>query len=224
MVISLILVTTGCYKFYVELDPKHAIVEEQYFNADTSFVMSDYFVCYINGRYYRAEATDKRYEDSMLVILQNSFNNIGISLTMHDGVNLITSEFCEYNNRFAMDKFINYVDSIIKNNEFYNDDSVTYLIPFISINDICINTSFNTGNVYVNRISGGVQIFAIKNREIIYLKYFHGLGVSDNKERVTDDWPNCPDPPEVFYEQAHWDTLVGLAMEDYMKRLNVEKK
>ena len=219
-----ILIASGCYKFYVEIQPKHAVMEESYSNTDTTFVMSNYFLCSMNGRYYRAEETNKYLEDSMMTIIQNSFNDLGITLKMNEGVNLITSEFCEYNKKFKVDKFIDHVDSIIKNNEFYNDDSLIYLIPFISLNDICINTSFNTGNVYVNRFSGGVTIILIKNKKIIYLKYFHGLGVSDNKERVTDDWPNCPDPPEVLYEQAHWDTLVGLAMEDYMKRLNVEKR
>ena len=217
---------SGCvsFDFYTELQSKHSIVEQEYSNVDSSFFLSHYFICYENKRCYTIHETDYNMEDSILNIFKLSLRKKNLSIISDKGKNLITNEFCEIGKKFITKKFHTHIDSLINNTSFFNANNISYIVPYIFLIERCQKTNFPTGNVYINYFGAAVMINIIKNGKIIYSKLYDGGGVTDNKSRVTDDWPNCPDPPEVFYEQAHWDTLVGLAMEDYMKRLNVEKR
>ena len=219
----IIILLGGCYKFYFDIQPRNFIVNDEYQNIDTSFLIKDYMLCYWNGRYDYSIKTNNSFDDSIMKIFQNSLRKINVNTKLEKGYNVIPNGYCNYQERRSSKDLIKHLDSIIKKTTRFSS-SKQYILPYFVLIDTVINTSFNTGNVYVNRFSGGVMIFIIKNKEIAYAKFVQGMGVGDNKEKVTDDWPNYPSPPDVLYEQAHWDTLVGLAMADYMKRLNVEKR
>ena len=223
--ISFFLLLLGCvnYNFYVELQSKYSIVQEEYNRIDSSFVISNYFLCYKNHRYYTVFETNFNTEDSILNMVKLSLQEIGINVVREKGSNFIRSEFCVIGQKLNSQNLQIYIDSLLENTSFFNDN-IHYIIPYIYLEEHCQKTNFPTGNVYVYNFGATIMINVIKNKQIVYSKYFGGGWVTDNKTRVTDDWPNCPDPPEVFYEQTHWDTLVGLAMEDYMKRLNIHRR
>ena len=221
--ILIVILFAGCYKFYYEVKPKHHVIQDNYSNLDTTFVLKDYFMCFVNGRYDFIEATDKKFEDSILNIFINSMSEIKVNIYKQEGQNLIDSSLCVLGKMLEPKEALKFTDSLLAFTDTFKKDKL-YILPYFRLVDTAINTSFGTGNVYVNRFSAGVMIIIIQNKNIVYSSFYHGLGVSDNKEKVTDDWPNYPSPPDVLYEQAHWDTLVGLAMEDYMKRLNIEKR
>ena len=221
--ILIVILFAGCYQFYYEVKPKHHVIQDNYSNSDTTFVLKDYFMCFVNGRYDFIEATDKKFEDSILNIFINSMSEIKVNIYKQEGQNLIDSSLCVLGKMLEPKEALKFTDSLLAFTDTFKKDKL-YVLPYFRLVDTAINTSFGTGNVYVNWFSGGIMIIIIKNKKIVYSKFYHGDGVSDNKEKVTDDWPNYPSPPDVLYEQAHWDTLVGLAMEDYMKRLNVEKR
>ena len=216
-----IIVVSGCNSFYNELQKKHSNVSEKYYNSDSSFVLTNFIICNVNGRYSRLEKTSSLEEDSIISIFSKSLSKLGINYYRNEGTNLSNEKLCMYSYR-RLKYANNYIDSLLLNTSLFSKGE-RYIVPFIRLIDSALNTSFRTGNVYINKFAVGIIVFIIEDKKIIYSKYYQGNGVSDNKEKVTDDWPNYPSPPDVLYEQAHWDTLVGLAMEDYMKRLNVEK-
>ena len=220
------LLLFGCinFNFYSEFQPKYSIIQESYKNTDSSFVIGNYFFCYKNDRYSRVYETDFNTEDSLMNIIKISLQKKNLRVISEKGINLITNEFCSAGKRFNGKNLQNHIDSLLLNTSFFNNDKTHYVILYIFLNDYCEMTNFHSGNVYINHFGAAVMINVVKNRNIIYSKHYTGGGVSDNKTRVTDDWPNCPERPDVFYEQAHWDTLVSLAIEDYMKRLNVDKR
>lgn len=218
------ITTFGCYNFYTEVQPRRSIVHDNYYNVDTSFILSDYHICWFNGRYERTEVLSREQEDSILTLFNLSASKNGINITFAKTQTIIASSFCDYSLSWSTSDLIDTLEFYIDNDKMKIEDNKNYIVPYISIKDYAQNTSFNTGNVYINKFGVAIGVIIIKDIKIVYSKFYSGDGVSDNKEKVTNDWPNYPSPPDVLYEQAHWDTLVGLAMRDYMKRLNVDKK
>jgi hypothetical protein len=215
-----LLIMSGCYKFYYEVKPKQSIVKNNYSNSDTSFLVSHYLICYTNRRNFEVVYTNKSEEDSLVKIFNNSLEINKINPKYFTGEKISASNICDYPDGVRFKDAKLKLDSVIIHSNLFNVNN-RYLVPFFLLKEGCTMTAFSTGNVYKSWFRGGLILFVVENNEITYSKYIYARGVSDNKTRLTDDWPNCPESSEVLYEQAHWDTLVGLAMEDYMKRLNI---
>jgi hypothetical protein len=157
-------------------------------------------------------------KDSLSQVLFNSFGKLGLSnLKLDFGENFIDSTLYkkrEFNMRLIEPQYLNKLAG--------NTVDKTILLPIV----YSYNRFSFTGFISSGGISGDngwyiltwldLIVYIIKDEKIIYsrhIRYKSDQVWAESKEEIEAV------PPLAAVKQEHWDELVRLAMEDYIKRL-----
>lgn len=157
-------------------------------------------------------------KDSLTQVLFNSFDRLGLSdLKLDFGENLIDSTL--YKKRVFNMTLIEsqYLDKLAG-----NTDGKSILLPIV----YSYNRFSFTGFISSGGMSGNngwyiltwldLIVYIIKDEKIIYsrhIRYKSNQIWANSRAEILDV------PPLAAVKQEHWDELVWLAMEDYIKRL-----
>jgi hypothetical protein len=170
-------------------------------------------VCYNTYR-PDSDSTTKHFSDSIMEIFQRSITPLGLNIVKELGQNILIEEYCSRQEGLGF-KHIKrrYLAEIFD----LEHDNRSYLIPLIRIKESSgIRNTYDW--TYTPMVSAQIIIWIIKNNEVIYEKNV-AAGPILSEQAVLKVWPEPDKYPTKQFEPAHWDTLVGLVMKEYIERL-----
>jgi hypothetical protein len=157
-------------------------------------------------------------KDSLVLVFQASLNRVGLqNLKIDIGENLIDSSLNERSvvrSKHIDNSYLKRIAGIT--------DSLTVFLPLIIVNNqFQFTASFTSGGGFNdngwNAITWlNLMVYVMKEQKVIYsrhIRYKSEIIWADTKSEI------LAVPPLAAVKQEHWDELVRLAMEDYIKRL-----
>jgi len=220
LLLSICFLFSGCNKEYRKLSRKKSIKQPTYSLLDS--IHLENYILYNTISHFSIIRDIKPMPidtDSVMEIVGKSFYkfNIPIKYNFSIGNNNVDSAF--YNIKVVNIKDIN--EDWIKEIAGDTKGRLT-LVPFIYI----FNSISFTGYITSGGMAGNngfhlmtflnLMVFIVKNDEIVYSSQ-----ALHTTERTWADTRAEAEalPPAPLVKQEHWDELVRLAMEDYIKRL-----
>ena len=215
-----ITLMTGCHKEYSKLNRRFSTTQKTYSLKDTLHIRN--YILYNTQDHLSLVFNNKPIpinEDSVMQVVLGSFEKLEIPLVSHleKGKNHIDSAF--YKDYLVRIRKID--ENWIKEVAGDTHGCLT-LIPFIYIfNRISFTGYITSGGMAGNN---GFHVVSFVNL-IVYLveddKIIYSNQIRYTTERTWADTRAEAEalPPAPSVNQEHWDELVRLAMEDYIKRL-----
>jgi len=210
----------GCHKEFSKINKRASTTQKAYSLTD-SLTIENYML--YNSQAHANLSHNSKYlplnEDSVMQVVLKSFEKLNLP---------IFSQVSERKNHIDSAFYKDYLIRIRKIDEEWikeiagDSNGCVILVPFISI----LNKIGFTGFISSGGITGGngfivnsfvhLIVFIVENGEIIYSRQ-----IRHSSERTWADTRAEAEalPPAPSVNQEHWDELVRLAMEDYIKRL-----
>ena len=220
--IILLLILIGCVpnNVFYKKSRQAGIVQKNYLKLDTLRIVNYSFY---NAKDYQSLTTEIHpfdiNKDSIFDVFLSSVNQLELeNVKIEAGRNYIDSLFYNTNRPFKTRN--------INTNQVLemagNKTSKFILVPFIhAYNNIAFTCYITSGGMAGNNGFYFITwldliVFIVKGEEIIYsrqIRYKSDQVWADTKSEIEAI------PPLAAVKQEHWDELVRLAMEDYIKRL-----
>lgn len=180
--------------------------------------LQDYMICYIPINQSTVHL-DASFEDSLLGLFANSLVNDSITIIKSKGVNLVDYFTCDAERRANRKEIIKSINEKFKQDNVNNEKTV--LIPLIKIVESVSSRHPGdmTASIY---IAFRMTIFVYQGTQLVYYAVaVDGINnpwyLQTQKEWENGNFSNIPIDNHI--EPAHWDTLVGLVMKEYIERL-----
>jgi len=221
VLIAFLMISNGCvsYDIFYKKSKPRSVTIKSYSPNDNIFIRD--YALYNSIEEELLIPNNQPFEinkDSLVLVIQDSFKKLSLnSLKLHFNENIVDSTLY-YKSVFNINKIRN--DYFEKFSE--NLESEIILVPIIySYNSYFFTAFFTSGGGFGDNGWSFITyldliVFMIKNKEIIYSRH-----IRYKSDQIWADTNSEIEaiPPLAAVKQEHWDELVRLAMEDYIKRL-----
>lgn len=212
----------GCARNFKLVGKRWHIELDNTIEPNESFELNNFILCYVNKGKPNL-LLDKKFEDSIVAQMIHSFNKNGLKVTKMSGANLVDCSLCKYETPISTKK----KNTKEKFNLNYRNDSIDinnnqlYIFPIIEIRELPRGMTNNQSASFFVFLT--FTVYLIQSDKVVFKKAGRCGGISNpwytqsEEEWENNDYSNIPIDNHI--KPAHWDTLVGLVMKEYIERL-----
>lgn len=201
----------SCKNHWYRVSNKRNHIIQTNYNKNDTILLNDYIICN-NLRGVWGNESIPINQDSVLNIFVSALEKLSLQFMISEGHGICDTSF--FANPYLKFKKMDHkrILELAK-----RDESNIVLVPIIYLDNTFLKNIYYTstgipdGGGFNKSTALRIGIFLFEGNNIIYFKSMHyfsdGIKVSDKKSPVRN------------LDQEHWDRLVRLVMNDYIKRL-----